>query len=239
MASQQQIDANRQNAQKSTGPKTPEGKAAVSQNALTHGLTAENACIKGEEMDEFDETRQSFEDEFKPVGPLQTLLVQQIVMAAWRLGRLRIIEGGLFQLRGADDAKDIAKGYKSLTPRTRLAYLYQRDVRGPNALATLGRYEARIERSFYRALHELQRLQAAPENKLTKQSQIAPEPLPPKDLTPPSGNLQITKSLNLPIPELDDTLRTPVCCKMLSKGDPHAAYDFIHAQRQAGARHGG
>jgi hypothetical protein len=235
MASQEQINANRQNAQKSTGPKTPEGKAAVSQNAVTHGLTAENACINGEDMDEFDETRQSFEDQFKPVGPLQTLLVQQIVMAAWRLGRLRLIEGGLFQLRAADDARDIERGYTNMAPSTRLAYLYLRDVRGPNALTTLGRYEARVERSFYRALHELQRLQ----QEMTKQSQIVPEPQPQQDLTPPPGNPPITKSLNPPISQPDDTLHTPVCCKMLDKGDPHAAYNLIHAQRQAGARHHG
>ncbi len=153
MASQKQIDADRQNAQKSSGPITPEGKAAVSQNAFTHGLTAELACINGEDMDEFDETRQSFENELKPVGPVQTLLVQQIVMAAWRLARL--------------------------------AFLFRQDVRGPNALTILGRYEARVQRSFYRALHELQRLQAGPQNNLTKQSQITPETEQQQDFTPP------------------------------------------------------
>jgi hypothetical protein len=200
MASQQQIDANRQNAQKSTGPKTPQGKAAVSQNALKHGLTAQQACINGEDKDEFDATRQSFEDELKPVGPVQTLLVEQIVMAAWRLARLRLIEGGLFQLRAADDARAIDRDYENVRPRTRLAYLFLSDVRGPNALANLGRYEARVERSFYRALHELQRLQAAPENTVAKQSQIIPDPMPQKDLTPTSGNHPISKSPNPKIP---------------------------------------
>ncbi len=201
MASQEQIDANRQNAQKSTGPKTPEGKAAVCQNAFTHGLTAELACINGEDMNEFDETRQSFEDELKPVGPVQTLLVQRIVMAAWRLDRLRLIEGGVFQLRSFDDAREIQRVYKDVPPRTRLAFLYLRDVRGPNALALLGRYEARIERSFYRALHELQRLQSAPQKEVTKQTQSTPEPEHQQDFTLPSDNHQITQSPNRPIPQ--------------------------------------
>jgi hypothetical protein len=49
MATRKQRAANRRNAQLSTGPKTPEGKAAVRLNALKHGLTAENAVIIGEE----------------------------------------------------------------------------------------------------------------------------------------------------------------------------------------------
>ena len=183
MATQQQIDANRQNAQKSTGPKTPEGKAAISQNALTHGLTAENACINGEDKDEFDASLQSFQDEFKPVGPLQTLLVEQIAMAAWRLSRIRTLETGLFQLRLADDAKDIERGYQNVSQRARLAYVFRSDIRGNNTLTILGRYEARVERSFYRALRELKRLQ----KETAKQSQIAPEPQPQQDVTPPSN----------------------------------------------------
>jgi len=181
MASQQQIDANRQNAWKSTGPKTPQGKAAVSRNAMTHGLTAQQAVISGEDKDEFEATRQSFEDELKPVGPLQTFLVEQIVMAAWRLARIRTLESGLFQLRLADDTRDIERDYEHLTPRARLAYLFRRDIRGHNTPAHLGRYEARVERSFYRALKELQRLQSA------KQSQSTPEPEPQQDFTPPSS----------------------------------------------------
>ena len=197
MASQLQIDANRRNAQKSTGPKTPEGKAAVSQNALTHGLTALSACIEGEDKDEFNATRQSFEDELKPAGPVQTLLVEQIVMAAWRLTRIRLIEGGLFQLRSVDDARAIDRDYENMRPRTRLAYHFLSDVRGPNALTTLGRYEARVERSFYRALHELQRLQ----KEMAKQTQSTPEPEPQQDFTPPSGNHQIAQSPNHSIPQ--------------------------------------
>ena len=104
-------------------------------------------------------------------------------MAAWRLGRIRLIEGGLFQLRYFDEKKNIEREYADFSSRNRLAYLYLHDVRGPNALATLGRYEARAERSFYRALRELQRLQT----ETTKQTQSAPEPEQPQDFTPPSN----------------------------------------------------
>jgi len=188
MASQQQIDANRQNAQKSTGPKTPEGKAAVSQNARTHGLTAQQVCLSGEDQEEFEASRQAFEDELKPVGPLQTFLVQQIVMAAWRLSRLRTLEAGLFQLRSINDKQDLETDYtNNLSQRVRLAYHFRRDIAGQNTVNMLGRYETRVERSFYRALHELQRFQAPPKEKVAKQSQSAPEPEQPQDFTPPSA----------------------------------------------------
>ncbi len=97
MASQQQIDANRRNAQKSTGPKTPQGKAAVCQNAFSHGLTADLVCINGEDMDEFDATRQSFEDELKPVGPVKALLVQRLSWPPGVSNASAYIEGGIFQ----------------------------------------------------------------------------------------------------------------------------------------------
>jgi len=55
MTSQKQIEANRRNALKSTGPKTLDGKAIVSQNATTHGLRARHTVIDGESQTEFDE----------------------------------------------------------------------------------------------------------------------------------------------------------------------------------------
>ena len=48
MASDAQIEANRANAQKSTGPRTAEGKAKVAPNAIKHGLLAEQVVVKDE-----------------------------------------------------------------------------------------------------------------------------------------------------------------------------------------------
>ena len=53
MASVAQVQANRFNAQKSTGPRTPEGKAKVAQNAVTHGLLARAAVLQGEDWEEY------------------------------------------------------------------------------------------------------------------------------------------------------------------------------------------
>ena len=142
MASQKQIEANRQNAQKSTGPQTPEGKAAVSQNALKHGLTAQQAVISGEDKEEFEATRQSFEDELKPVGPLQTFLVEKIVTAAWRLARLRTLESGLElqRLQSAPEKKLPNKPNPPRNPSTNRTLHYPPTItKSPNRQITQSR----------------------------------------------------------------------------------------------------
>jgi len=68
MSSQKQIDANRLNAQKSTGPNTPEGRDAVRFNALRHGLTAKHAVLENENEQEFQEMLEAFEAEHQPTG---------------------------------------------------------------------------------------------------------------------------------------------------------------------------
>jgi hypothetical protein len=55
MATRSQIDANRRNAPKSTGPRTPEGKSQSSANALKHGLAAGFRVLQAENQEEFDE----------------------------------------------------------------------------------------------------------------------------------------------------------------------------------------
>src|SRR5215475_7298679 len=66
MASAAQVIANQANAQLSTGPLTPEGKARVSQNALRHGLTARHLVIRPDELDEFASLHPSLIDELAP-----------------------------------------------------------------------------------------------------------------------------------------------------------------------------
>ena len=185
MATRKQRAANRRNAQLSTGPRTPEGKAAVRLNALKHGLTAENAVISLEDQEAFDELLSSFLDDLQPSGPLETALVHQAVMAQWRLVRCRGIETGFFELGVSNHQDTFEERQISHSQPQKLAFVFRWD---PDPFVTLSRYEARIERSFYRALHELQHLQADRKTNSVEQTQPAPQtqpnPLPQTDLPP-------------------------------------------------------
>ena len=86
MSTQKQTKANRQNAQKSTGPKTDEGKAAVSQNAVKHGLFAESV-IKGENEADYEAFHDNFLAELAPAGAVELMLAERAVNLSWRLKR--------------------------------------------------------------------------------------------------------------------------------------------------------
>ena len=96
MTSDKQIRANRRNAQRSTGPKTPEGKDAVRLNATKHGLRSQEVLLPGEDGDALKELDENLRAELEPVGELENLLVDGIVAAHWRLRRLRRVEAGIF-----------------------------------------------------------------------------------------------------------------------------------------------
>src|SRR5919112_1087312 len=88
MASKNQIQPNRRNAQRSTGPKTPEGKDAVRLNANKHGLRSQEVLLPGEDAKALKELDENLRAELQPVGELENLLVDGIVAAHWRLRRL-------------------------------------------------------------------------------------------------------------------------------------------------------
>jgi hypothetical protein len=117
MASDKQIRANRRNAQKSTGPKTPEGKDAVRLNATKHGLRSQEVLLPEEDGEALKELDENLRAELQPVGELENLLVDGIVAAHWRLRRLRRVEAGIFswELYGelAERAQQEARTYES------------------------------------------------------------------------------------------------------------------------------
>src|SRR6202011_602620 len=102
MATDKQIEANRLNAQKSTGPKTPEGRAAVRLNGVTHGLTAETIVLKGESESDSTSLLDSLEAEHAPATPTEEALVIQLAMATWRLRRLYRAEAGFWAFKMKD-----------------------------------------------------------------------------------------------------------------------------------------
>ncbi len=87
MATEAQVEANRANAQKSTGPRTPEGKAKVAQNAIKHGLFARETVIRGEDEDEFEMFRLLLLRQLTPDSPLEEVLGERVVDLSWRLKR--------------------------------------------------------------------------------------------------------------------------------------------------------
>src|SRR5260370_27105293 len=98
MSTERQIEANRRNAQHSTGPTTPEGRAAVRLNGLKHGLCAETIVVPGEDPAEFEALLEAYRAEYKSVTPTDEFLVRQLAMADWRLLRLHRIEAGFYSL---------------------------------------------------------------------------------------------------------------------------------------------
>src|SRR5438067_13030420 len=88
MSSDLKIEANRLNAQHSTGPSTPEGRAAVRLNGLKYGLYAETLILPSEDPAEFDALLDRLDAEHQPATPTEELFVSQIAMASWR--RLRV-----------------------------------------------------------------------------------------------------------------------------------------------------
>ena len=94
MATERQIAANRLNAPRG-GPKTPEGKAAVGRNAVTHGLTSYSGLLPGEKLDDFSDLRARVLAELAPDSAIEIELAEQIASLLWRLRRVPAFEAAL------------------------------------------------------------------------------------------------------------------------------------------------
>jgi hypothetical protein len=99
MTSERQRTANRANARRSTGPRTPNGKMAVRLNALGHGLFARDVVLPEEDADAFEDLWNQVRANLSPVGPIEEFLVDCVVNAMWRLRRSARAETALFYWR--------------------------------------------------------------------------------------------------------------------------------------------
>jgi hypothetical protein len=169
MASVAQIQANRSNAQKSTGPRTPEGKAAATRNAVKHGLLAEQVVIKGEDPEEFDLYRAGMLAELAPVGAVEEMLAERAVSLAWRLRRAERLQSAVFATVYRENADDIVLWPRHGLPikpgpnedEVILGQVVMTDFARAQILDRLVVYERRIESSLYRTMAELRKEQQA------------------------------------------------------------------------------
>ena len=150
MTSPDRLMANRANAEQSTGPKTVEGLARSSRNALKHGLLSRDVRLADEDELEFEAFENDLLVALAPVGGLERALAARAMAAAWRLRRFERIEALLLS-QGRSD-------WRTDTPHAGAGFV-EHCVHG-DVFSKLSRYEASVERSFLRALSELQRLQS-------------------------------------------------------------------------------
>ncbi len=151
MSSSKQIAANRRNAAKSTGPRTLEGKRRVSSNAVQHGFYAAKFIIPGESREEFQSICAEFMNEHRPVGPVESSLVQQLALAHWRIMRFHALLAAAFERHTEELA---AAGQDSDAGRA-----FAADLKGSREILHLDRIVNSAERSFIRTLKNLTALQ--------------------------------------------------------------------------------
>ena len=99
MTSPRQIEANRQNALKSTGPKAEEGKRQSRRNALRHGFTAETVIEPHEHAEEYRAFEDAIVSEYLPRTPVKQELVYRLASLFWRLRRAILIDTGFLRIQ--------------------------------------------------------------------------------------------------------------------------------------------
>lgn len=113
MVTRNQVEANRRNARRSTGPRTAEGKARVATNAVKHGLTAKQVILPGEDPAEFEAHRSRFLADLSPRGAVQEFVAEKVVIDAYRLMRVPVWEAALGHRQERLASLEDARAHKS------------------------------------------------------------------------------------------------------------------------------
>jgi hypothetical protein len=206
MASSKQLEANRENAKRSTGPKSEAGKARSRLNSRKHGLTAKMLVIAYEDANQFEELRADLMDEYDPQSALECELVERLAGILWRLRRVPFFEAAILDARQAqleqnsrsqtrssglpyEDPKELDEGEdedaeEEMSDEEWSVHvgdaLIQDGVYG-DGLGKLARHEATLMNAFTKTLQMLLLLQGSRGNRKGDGVMIEAVALPPKD----------------------------------------------------------
>ncbi|HTS61162.1 MAG TPA: hypothetical protein VMH28_04015 [Candidatus Acidoferrales bacterium] len=177
MASMAQINAAVANAQKSTGPRTPEGKAVSSKNATKLGLYAQTLILPGEDPEELLAISRAFREEYCPETPTELALLDDIVLGHWLKRRYRRLETEVYNT--CIDALP-----KDSDPDSAVTTVFVQDCEGSKLLEKIFRRQQFADRLFRRAVADLRaaiafrrKLLAAANTPVQKRTGSGPYPL--------------------------------------------------------------
>jgi hypothetical protein len=139
-------EINRANAERSTGPKTTEGKQRSAMNAFRHGLTGQSLMLQPNEMEAYNRLTAEMLSTLKPKTELERQLAQKIIEGYFRLNRLAAVENNMFNfgLIQHTTTTDHDDRVEVMVAQTR-SWFEQ-----ANAFDVLGRYETRLSRQLHK-----------------------------------------------------------------------------------------
>ncbi len=177
MSTESQINANRQNARQSTGPRTDEGKAKVAQNATKHGLFSQKSVVIPENQADYDAVRDEMLKDLKPVGAMEAILAERIVSLTWRLKRAARMQDEVIDVRIrleincskpwlsesliTGEPCELSKNPKRCYDDLALGLIAKWDFEADRVLERLSMYERRFEKSLFKTIAQLQAMKAA------------------------------------------------------------------------------
>jgi hypothetical protein len=149
MATEKQIAANRDNARKSTGPRTEQGKRVSRMNALKHGIDAREEITCGESPLELHELAAEYDHEFQPVGLAERVLVDLLIRKDWLMRRQGFLQAdltnyGVLIASKTKDGNEYGSGF----------------TQNLDANNRLHRHMVDTERAYFRYIQELEHRQA-------------------------------------------------------------------------------
>jgi hypothetical protein len=159
MTSPLKSETARINGAKSVGPKTAQGLAKSSMNAVKHGLTAKTLILPNENPDHFREMFNGYFDLFRPANRKEIDLVSEIVAARWRLNRVWTYQTAVLDLEMDTQAVQFRKRLGEIDEDMRGALAF-RVVAGNKDYATALRADIRMTRKYRRAIDNLRCLRS-------------------------------------------------------------------------------
>jgi hypothetical protein len=180
------MDANRANAQHSTGPVSPDGKARVALNPVTHGLARVKMFLSGEEPAEFLELRQTIARRYHCTDVVGDMFADDAALAWWKIRRIAEWQAMLIDSAFADQPVPAP-----------LARLF--GDRHEKAMQTLQRYETSARSALHRAVHQLRALRAQEQS--SERSEQADKTARVKEIRAAMERMMNSRT---PFPELDE-----------------------------------
>jgi hypothetical protein len=155
MTTKAQVEANRANAQRSTGPRTTAGKAIVARNAVKHGLLGEQTIVEGEDRARFARHRDAMLRALVPVAEVEITLAERLIGLSWRLQRVQRLQVQAFEALCAGPVEGPAD--EGADEELALGRIVVKDFSEARVLDKLLMYERRIEHSLCQMLGELRK----------------------------------------------------------------------------------